>query len=144
MAKKKAKKSKKKVKKNLGGRPQKLTFDQTLLSCVEALAKEGKTNDQIADIFNIHRDTFYRYQSMSKKFSDAVKSGKSVADDMVEQALYHRAIGSNGEPPNPTCMIFWLKNRRSNDWRDKKESEVDLTVNNLHEALAKVIDDDES
>lgn len=30
-------------------------------------------------------------------------------------------------PPDPTSMIFWLKNRRPAEWRDKKE--VDANIN---------------
>jgi hypothetical protein len=26
--------------------------------------------------------------------------------------------------PDPTSMIFWLKNRRRNEWRDKQETEL--------------------
>jgi hypothetical protein len=26
-------------------------------------------------------------------------------------------------PPDPTSMIFWLKNRQPQDWRDKQEHE---------------------
>lgn len=27
-------------------------------------------------------------------------------------------------PPDPTSMIFWLKNRQPQDWRDKTEVEL--------------------
>jgi hypothetical protein len=36
------------------------------------------------------------------------------------------AIGWNGQPPNTTACIFWLKNRRKDRWRDVQniDSEV--------------------
>ena len=27
-------------------------------------------------------------------------------------------------PPDTTAAIFWLKNRRSDEWRDKQEQEI--------------------
>lgn len=39
-------------------------------------------------------------------------------------------------PPSDTAMIFWLKNRRSQDWRDKRDVEVEH-VNVTHEERVK-------
>ncbi len=36
-------------------------------------------------------------------------------------------------PPDPTSMIFWLKNRRPEEWRDK--TDVDLNVVDIKQAL---------
>jgi len=33
-------------------------------------------------------------------------------------SLYRLAIGWNGQPPNLGACCFWLKNRRSSEWRD--------------------------
>ena len=70
---------------------------------------------------------------------------KPVADARVERSLFERATGytfesvkifcnKDGEvtevpvlehvPPDPTSMIFWLKNRNPNKWRDKSEVEI--------------------
>lgn len=35
--------------------------------------------------------------------------------------------------PDPTSMIFWLKNRQPDKWRDKKEIEGNLTVTKLED-----------
>ena len=43
---------------------------------------------------------------------------KEASDDRVERSLYQLAIGWNGQPPNTTAAIFWLKNRRPDRWRD--------------------------
>ena len=40
--------------------------------------------------------------------------------EYVEREVYY--------PPNVTAMIFWLKNRRQDKWRDKQDQKVDLTV----------------
>ncbi len=31
--------------------------------------------------------------------------------------------------PNPTAAIFWLKNRKPDEWRDRKETEVSGVLN---------------
>ncbi len=40
--------------------------------------------------------------------------------------LYQLAIGWNGQPPNATACIFWLKNRRKDRWRDVQNLEADV------------------
>jgi hypothetical protein len=34
------------------------------------------------------------------------------------------AIGWNGQPPNATACIFWLKNRKKDQWRDTQNVEA--------------------
>ena len=85
--------------------------------------------------------------------SDALKKGKEVIDRQVENALLKRALGyeyvettkeltdlgltvtkqvTKQVAPDTTAQIFWLKNRKPQEWRDKKETEVtgNLNVNN--------------
>ncbi|WP_445448805.1 hypothetical protein [Enterococcus faecalis] len=40
--------------------------------------------------------------------------------------------------PNPTSAIFWLKNRKPEKWRDKKETQVsgEMSVNNPFAGLS--------
>jgi hypothetical protein len=47
-------------------------------------------------------------------FAEAMSTGKHKADAKVVGALYKNAVGGN-----VTAQIFWLKNRRKEDWRDK-------------------------
>lgn len=83
-------------------------------------------------------------------FSDALKQGKEVVDRQVENALFKNAVGfmyeeetvtNAGEvvtvkkysKPNITAQIFWLKNRKMKEWRDKQEVEqinhnIEITV----------------
>lgn len=37
--------------------------------------------------------------------------------------------------PDTTAQIFWLKNRKPNDWRDKQSVEVSGNINNPFEGL---------
>jgi len=57
------------------------------------------------------------------EFSGAVKKGRAISDMAVVDSLYNRAISGD-----VTAMIFWLKNRRPAEWRDMKESKVDVTI----------------
>jgi hypothetical protein len=54
--------------------------------------------------------------------------GKEASDDRVERSLYQLAIGWNGQPPNTTAAIFWLKNRRPDRWRDVQQLQNDVGV----------------
>lgn len=107
----------------------------------------GATDDEIADFFGVNRATIYRWKSQHAEFCDAIKMGKEPADDRVERGLYQRAIGYSHEdvdirvidgavtmtpimkhyPPDTAAAIFWLKNRRKEDWRDKQEVEHDVS-----------------
>lgn len=103
----------------------------------------GATDAELASAFNVNTSTIWRWQSEFPEFCNALKSGKVEADDRVQRSLYQRAIGytfdsekvfcNNGKvvttpvvehaPPDVTACIFWLKNRRKDEWRDKTESE---------------------
>jgi transposase-like protein len=120
------------------------------LTLVQAWARDGLTNEQIAHNLGISHDTLYRYQKEHSEFSDALKRGKEVVDIEVENALLKRAMGykfdevtyeSKFNPilekweqvetkrvtkevqPDTTAQIFWLKNRKPVEWRDKQDIE---------------------
>lgn len=109
----------------------------------QALARLGATNQEMAEAFGVSLSTFNLWKVQHKPFSDAIKIGKDIADERVVDALYNRAMGYSHPdtdirvvdgaivetpmikhyPPDTTAMIFWLKNRRPQDWRDKQEVE---------------------
>ncbi|MBC8488611.1 MAG: hypothetical protein H8D45_21505 [Bacteroidetes bacterium] len=127
-------------KKHAGGRPSK--FNTIPLKEIEKLSGYGFTDEQIADVFDICVATLKNYKQ-NPKFLAALKKGKEKADNYVVGSLFHRAIGySHPEvqlfcykgkivqkeimkhyPPDPTAMIFWLKNRQPANWRDRTEIE---------------------
>lgn len=113
---------------------------------LQGWARDGLSDEQLADKMGICTSTFYAWKNKYPEISEALKEGKDVADRKVENALYKRACGFeyeevtterdeiNGKmitkrvtkfyPPDPTSMIFWLKNRKPDEWRDKRETEV--------------------
>ena len=113
---------------------------QDKLILVEGWARDGLTDEQIANNLGISKDTFYKYKKEHTDFSDSLKRGKEVVDYQVENALLKRALGyqydeityEDGEEikrvtkqvaPDTTAQIFWLKNRRPSKWKDKIENE---------------------
>jgi hypothetical protein len=109
------------------------------------LCSLGATDAELADFFNVTTVTIWRWQSAHVEFCNALKRGKDAADERVERSLYARATGYTHDavkifmpagakkpvyakyqehvPPDVTAQIFWLKNRRRDEWRDKQEHE---------------------
>ncbi len=120
------------------------------LAMIEEWARVGLTNKQIAHNMGISDTTFYDWQQKYPAFSDTIKRGKEVADQQVENALFQRAIGYTAIdkvtettekgmhtketqkhiPGDVTAMIFWLKNRKPEQWRDKVQNEISGTMTN--------------
>lgn len=107
------------------------------------LCKLGATDAQLADFFQVAVSTVNLWKVEHKEFSESIKVPKGEADQRVEQSLYLRAMGYEhdevdirvigGElvktdirkfyPPDTTAAIFWLKNRKPAEWRDKTDVE---------------------
>lgn len=125
---------------------------------IEGWARDGLTDEQIAENIGINRDTLYRWKKEHSDISDALKRGKEVIDRQVENALLKRALGYRYEEvkektegglvtertvtvkevvPDTTAQIFWLKNRKPEEWRDKRQIEHSGEVS---EKLADVMD----
>ena len=99
------------------GRPKKL--DNIDLAEVEKLAALGLTDEEISSWLGICRKTLHSYKKQEDEFLHTIKRGKEKADANVVRSLYKRATEGN----DTTAMIFWLKNRRAKDWREKQEIE---------------------
>jgi hypothetical protein len=84
----------------------------------ESVAAMGGTNEQIAAALGVSLGTLKNARNRDVGLDDAIRTGKDKADLRVVQSLYQKAI--NGDT---TAMIFWLKNRRPTEWRDKRDFE---------------------
>jgi len=112
---------------------------------IEGWARDGLTDEQIAQNMGISRTTLNEWKKQFPVLSDTLKKGKEVADIQVENALFKRACGyevleeksipdgtgvkvvsvtKKHVPPDVTAAIFWLKNRRPEAWRDGKNLQV--------------------
>lgn len=81
----------------------------------------GKTDEQVSKIIGISRTALGR-AIKNNDLTDAIKRCKGTADDNVEKTLLDKALSGD-----VTSMIFWLKNRRSLQWRDKHEIKQELS-----------------
>lgn len=86
---------------------------------LEGWARNGLTNEQIARNMSIGITTLWEWRKKSPKIANALKTGKDEADLQVENALYKEALKGN-----TTAIIFWLKNRKPSEWRDKIQQEI--------------------
>ena len=96
------------------------------LTLLEGWARDGLTDEQIAHNMGITSKTLYEWKNKYGDICNALKKGKEVVDYEVENALLKSAMEGN-----TTAMIFWLKNRRPDKWRDKPADSADalqLTV----------------
>ncbi|MFC3212716.1 helix-turn-helix domain-containing protein [Planomicrobium okeanokoites] len=110
------------------------------LIIIEGWARDGLTDEQIAHNMGIGYSTLQAWKSKYQDIQDTLKRGKEVIDRQVENALLKNALGfhykeealtnkgevveiEKFEKPNTTAQIFWLKNRKSKQWRDKQDIE---------------------
>lgn len=89
------------------------------LLLISAWARDGLTDEQIADNMGVSRSTLNEWKKKYPDISDTLKRGKEVVDIEVENALYRAALDGN-----ITAIIFWLKNRQPQKWRDKQQVEM--------------------
>lgn len=121
------------------------SFKEEYIQQAEKLCALGATDQEIADFFEVDVRTIYRWKADNDAFCQALKAGKDVADERVVRSLYQRAIGYEQDEvkifmpagaddpvyapyrakiaPDTTAAIFWLKNRRRDEWRDKQTIE---------------------
>jgi hypothetical protein len=100
----------------------------------------GATNEALAARFDVCRRTIDSWIATIPEFSLAVKQGREGADEAVVSALFARATGMEQKttkvfchrgqpvtadytvhlPPDVRACIFWLRNRRPEEWRESR------------------------
>jgi hypothetical protein len=100
----------------------------------------GATNESIADILGVALSTFHLFKKIPE-FSDALNSGRDIADANVAVSLYQRACGYSHQDihisnfqgeitqtpivkhyaPDTGAAKLWLKNRQPDKWRERIE-----------------------
>ena len=128
---------------------------------IQGWARDGLIDEQIAHNMGITTKTLYEWKNKYGEISEALKKGKEVIDRQVENALLKRALGYTYDEttyeygvetkrvtkevaPDTTAQIFWLKNRKPAEWRDKIEQQQTVTIQDdgFLEALKGTIKDD--
>jgi hypothetical protein len=133
------------------GRPSK--YRPEFVEQAKKLCRLGATDIEIADFFDVNVATLYRWKNENEDFCESLKVSKETADDRVERSLFTRALGYLHDdvdirvvdhkvvmtpirkyyPPDTTACIFWLKNRKPDLWREKRDDNV--APENLDEFL---------
>ena len=119
------------------------------------MARRGCSDEEIAEAFGVSVRTVYNWKKAHPEFLQALNECKGKADEAVVESLYARACGltkrttkkvrevidADGNkvkltelieetlPPDTTAMIYWLKNRQPELWRDRpKQDDTDTAV----------------
>jgi len=76
--------------------------------------RNGATDEEVAKRLGVAYSTLREYKTEFSAFSAVLKETKDIVDAQVENALLQNALKGN-----ITAQIFWLKNRRAKQWREK-------------------------
>ena len=131
------------------GRPSKYRpeFAKSALTMME----NGATVAELGKYFGVTERTVWRWMAEKPEFCHAVKAGGAAADERVELSMYQKACGYQAKetrckyeysededgkkvktlvakevlrktiPPDTGAGTFWLKNRKPDEWRDRRE-----------------------
>ena len=136
------------------------------LILLKGWARDGLSDEQIAHNMGISRKTLYEWKNKYSDIRDVLKKTKDVVDKEVENALQKSSEGFYVEetteelrwnrdtskyemvvtkrvkkyiPPSTAAQIFWLKNRKPDVWRDKREIDANAeTLEKLDEIMDKI------
>jgi transcriptional regulator with XRE-family HTH domain len=126
------------------------------LSRIFGWARDGLTEPQIAQNMGVSMSTLSEWKNRYPAIVETLKRGKEPVDIQVENALLKRALGYDYEEtvteveelsggrtkkhvrkitkhvaPDVTAQIFWLKNRKPKQWRDRVEQAVSIDTEDL-------------
>ena len=128
-------------------KPSKGKYEQWLtedgLTRLQAWARDGLTDAQIAHNCGVNVKTLWDWKKKYDPICSALKEGKEVVDQQVENALFKSACGYEYEEvtteynvrgditsiktikkhqaPNTVAQIYWLKNRKRDIWKDSHD-----------------------
>ena len=135
---------------------------------IEGWARDVATDEQIAHNIGIHPSTLYEWQKKYPDISESLKRGKEVIDrqvrertqsiryeyEEVKQIIEKDDKGKDRKRiektvkqviPDTTAQIFWLKNRKPAEWRDKQNLEVEgnLDISSMDKLITDYLSDDD-
>ena len=138
-----------------------ISSDDNLIR-IAAWTRDGLTEAQIAEKLGVHPNTFSRAKKdkdCGPKIIEALCKTKDVVDMEVENMLLKRAKGYEYEEvkeewemgilvkrtitkktvaPDTAAQIFWLKNRKQETWRDRREVDNTIALDKLDDVLGQI------
>jgi transposase-like protein len=137
----------------MSGRGRPTLYKPEHASRARELCARGATTPDLAGRFGVARSTIGQWIATHPEFAEAVQQGRDIADATAVESLFTRVTGYNhqekvflhrGEPKTVTCTahvppetracMFWLRNRRPEDWRAKAEAALEI-VDDIAAAL---------
>lgn len=126
---------------------------------IASACRDGADNAGLAKLLGCGKTTLSKLIKNYPQLKELIKVTKKVADDRVVSALYKSALGYEVEETttevalnkdgtgtttmvkktkkhiasDTTAAIYWLKNRRPEEWTDRQK--IDLTVNPFEELM---------
>ena len=92
------------------------------LKVLKGWAVTGLTKEQISKNMGISRSLLYEWTDKSPEIAEALRVGTQEADSIIVNALYEKAKAGD-----MTGIIFWLKNRMSDKWRDRQDTNLNVS-----------------
>ena len=122
------------------------THIEPKLNDIEYWLKIGHTQKYCYEKLGISKETWFKYKNDFSDFSDSVRkwqvpANKKVADKLFKRTQGYRFKETTKElnpitnkmettkivtkeiPPDVKAQVFWLTNRDSENWQDKKQVE---------------------
>lgn len=136
------------------GRPTKYKGEETLEK-TRKFVEAGFTLEQLAVGLEVDETTIHEWQRTHPDFSQLINETRAFCDEVIERSLFNRARGmkrktliteSDGStsekiedvPPDAASMIFWLKNRKRAEWRDRQDVEHSGAVDIAPQIIIKI------
>lgn len=127
------------------------------LARIEAWRRDGCTIEETRLRMGVANSTLRRWRDEHPEIAQAMERGAADFDDEVEASLMRAALGYDYEEEvldkdgfvrtlrkhqaaNVTAMIFWLKNRRPDQWREKREVRVDASLADSQAKFAQLVE----
>lgn len=139
------------------GRPKEDIYEKYVEGKEEAVVmwcRNGADNGVLAKKLGCGKTTISKLIKNYPEFKKLIKESKEDADFKVEAALYRKALGYEYEEVttevvvnkdgsgtttvvkktkkhisgDTTAQIFWLKNRKQEDWKDRQEVNMSVTT----------------
>jgi hypothetical protein len=75
----------------------------------------------------LRRAMGYTYEEVTKQPLYNIVTGEPIRNDKGEHIIAITKVVKKEVQPDTTAQIFWLKNRKPVEWRDKHEQEIEIT-----------------
>jgi hypothetical protein len=146
---------------NKGGKGRETAYKNSFAKVVEKMCHLGLSDKELADFFEVSKQTLYTWKGKHPAFAEAIKRGKQVSDAEVANKLYKRAIGYSHKedkifihrgkpvvvstlkhyPPDTAAIKFWLTNKQKDIWKDRQDHGIDfnsMTDEQLDNIISKI------